>query len=59
MTRVRDLFVVAMCCLATSSLVIGCDAARTHPTITGPEETAAATQRLRERPSAEAEFTAM
>ncbi|MGC4994043.1 LppA family lipoprotein [Nocardia salmonicida] len=59
MTRVRDLFVVAMCCLATSSLVIGCDAARTHPTITGPEETAAATQRLRERHSAEAEFTAM
>ncbi|MFD4461567.1 LppA family lipoprotein [Nocardia sp. NPDC058480] len=55
----RDLLVVAMCCLATSSLVIGCDAARTHPTITGPEETAAATQRLRERPSAEAEFTAM
>ncbi|MFI6225055.1 LppA family lipoprotein [Nocardia salmonicida] len=59
MTRVRDLFALAMCCLATSSLVIGCDAARTHPTITGPEETAAATQRLRERHSAETEFTAM
>ncbi|WP_336086315.1 LppA family lipoprotein [Nocardia sp. SSK8] len=37
----------------------GCDAARTHPAITGPEETAAATQRLRELPGMETEFTAM
>lgn len=50
---------VSIGCLLAVVPLAGCDAARTHPEITGPAETAAAEQTLHELPSVETEFVRM